>query len=794
MKKHITQIIFVIFALVMLLSIVPVIAYAGGGCYVNAAYSRVTCNADDGSMPSSVKTFYYGETTFINLQCGNSYYIRSAKYHLSKDGVSDYKTDTIYPQNDYIRYCSTGWDKLPVGSYTLYWTITYSYSSYSSSITTKNTSSYSFSVIDRTPSINVSSNSVSLNLAGTNSKTINIWKSCDLSYQCKYQWNKSSSDFSCEWGEWTDGKLPLTITGKNTCSNETITIKLLKSSDDSVVATKTVYVTVSTEKYTVKYNANGGSGAPSDQTKEYNKNLTLSSTVPTRTGYNFLGWSTSSTATSASYSPNGIYSNNYGTTLYAVWQQKTLSLGSNDRATISRSNQEYFFKFTPSTSHNYVFYSTGSSDTKGFLYDSSGSLIASDDDGGNSSNFRIQRFLSAGSTYYFGVKYYNSSTTGNISISFGPVYAIKYNANGGSGAPSDQNKDWGVDITVSSTTPTRTGYNFSGWSTSNSATTATYSPGSTISTNENKTLYAVWQYHTHNYKTSVTNATCSSQGYTLYTCTICSYSYKSNYTSKLSHKFDDWTIVKAPTEEVNGTGKRICSVCHTAENIELAFKEDENSKVQLMYPYKPNMTIVVKDETQTIGDIIQNGQKTHKLYDITMLKDNQPIQPDGMVNVRIPVPSNFDVSKAHVYHLKSRNPLVREEIASHIEGNDKEGYYIVFRTNHFSYFEITEEVGKVNSVSISNLSLNYKASSTLKPTVNAEEGTKYTIEYSSSDANVATVDKNGKVYAAGTGNATITCTVTDSWGNVVADTCKVTVGYAWWQWIIIIVLFGWIWY
>ncbi len=67
-------------------------------------------------------------------------------------------------------------------------------------------------------------------------------------------------------------------------------------------------------------------------------------------------------------------------------------------------------------------------------------------------------------------------------------------------------------------------------------------------------------------------------------------------------------------------------------------------------------------------------------------------------------------------------------------------------------------------------------------------------EYSSSDANVATVDKNGKVYAAGTGNATITCTVTDSWGNVVADTCKVTVGYAWWQWIIIIVLFGWIWY
>ena len=298
----------------------------------------------------------------------------------------------------------------------------------------------------------------------------------------------------------------------------------------------------------------------------------------------------------------------------------------------------------------------------------------------------------------------------------------------------------------------------------------------------------------HNYKATIVAPTCSSQGYTMYTCTICSYSYKSNYTSKLPHRFDDWTIVKAPTEKANGTGKRICSVCHTAENIELAFKEDENSKVQLMYPYKPNTTIVVKDETQTIGDVIQNGQKTHKLYDITMLKDNQPVQPDGMVNVRIPVPKNFDASRAHVYHLKSRKPLVREEMPSRIEGNDKDGYYIVFKTNHFSYFEITEEVGKVNSVSISNLSLNYKASSTLKPTIKAESNAKYTVKYSSSNAKVATVDKNGKVVATGTGNATITCTVTDSCGNTVKDTCEVTVSYAWWQWIIVIVLFGWIWY
>ncbi len=53
--------------------------------------------------------------------------------------------------------------------------------------------------------------------------------------------------------------------------------------------------------YNISYNANGGSGAPSSQTKYYDKLLSLSSLKPIRTGYTFKGWSTSSTATKASY-------------------------------------------------------------------------------------------------------------------------------------------------------------------------------------------------------------------------------------------------------------------------------------------------------------------------------------------------------------------------------------------------------------------------------------------------------------------------------------------------------------
>ena len=70
----------------------------------------------------------------------------------------------------------------------------------------------------------------------------------------------------------------------------------------------------------------------------------------------------------------------------------------------------------------------------------------------------------------------------------------------------------------------------------------------------------------------------------------------------------------------------------------------------------------------------------------------------------------------------------------------------------------------------------------------------YTVEYSSSNPSVAYVDEFGEVYAAGEGSAEITCTVTDEYGNVVTDTCEVKVSFAWWQWIIRILLLGFLWY
>ena len=75
------------------------------------------------------------------------------------------------------------------------------------------------------------------------------------------------------------------------------------------------------QSYAITFNANGGSGAPGDQTKWYGETLTLPTTVPTRSGYDFAGWATSATATSAAYSAGGDYTPNAAATLYAVWSR-----------------------------------------------------------------------------------------------------------------------------------------------------------------------------------------------------------------------------------------------------------------------------------------------------------------------------------------------------------------------------------------------------------------------------------------------------------------------------------------
>lgn len=92
-----------------------------------------------------------------------------------------------------------------------------------------------------------------------------------------------------------------------------------------------------------------------------------------------------------------------------------------------------------------------------------------------------------------GTYYWNSNQTKVISAtqSSSPV-TITFNANGGSGAPSSITATAGY-VTIPSSTPTRSGYAFIGWSSNSSATTAQTTAGASYYVSSDITLYAVWR-------------------------------------------------------------------------------------------------------------------------------------------------------------------------------------------------------------------------------------------------------------------------------------------------------------
>lgn len=113
-------------------------------------------------------------------------------------------------------------------------------------------------------------------------------------------------------------------------------------------ATLTASVTLTIpalESYAVTYDANDGSGAPAAGRKYYGKTYTISTATPTRANYNFLGWSTSASATSATYEAGDSYTTNAALVLYAVWeiayQPPTIGNLSIGRCTSSGASDDY---------------------------------------------------------------------------------------------------------------------------------------------------------------------------------------------------------------------------------------------------------------------------------------------------------------------------------------------------------------------------------------------------------------------------------------------------------------------
>lgn len=222
-------------------------------------------------------------------------------------------------------------------------------------------------------------------------------------------------------------------------------------------------------KHYVSYNANGGSGAPGTQTKVYGSILTLSTAQPTRTGYYFVGWNTRADKQGTPYSPGQQYGDDNDMTLYAMWNLISYTITYNANGGSGAPGGQIKFYGTALT------LTTATPSRIGHIF--KGWATSS---GG-------------GVSYAAGGQYTSNASITLYAVWQAVTYTVSYNANGGSGAPGNQTKTYGVNLTLSSTRPTRTNYNFLGWGVSSGSTSVSYSPGGQYTSNASITLYAIWQ-------------------------------------------------------------------------------------------------------------------------------------------------------------------------------------------------------------------------------------------------------------------------------------------------------------
>lgn len=275
--------------------------------------------------------------------------------------------------------------------------------------------------------------------------------------------------------------------------------------------------------YQLSFSANGGSNAPGSLTgtsTSTSYKFTIPDTEPTRSGYIFLGWNTSSSSTSAAYQPGGTYTlSQSGTstvkTLYAVWKlfvaAQAVSIQSYENSTFitgtdSGTSDILVWAWTgtdtsSSSSSNTATYHTC---TARIISGSCITLSVVDSASKLSSHLKITPTGSVGTavirvTSYDGNAYMDM----NVQVNRTQYATLYYDPNGGSGGPASQEDSTYTSThywTIYSNGPSRDGYTFVGWADSSSATKAVYSSTDSSLTDRvtspagvDKTIYAVWE-------------------------------------------------------------------------------------------------------------------------------------------------------------------------------------------------------------------------------------------------------------------------------------------------------------
>ena len=283
---------------------------------------------------------------------------------------------------------------------------------------------------------------------------------------------------------------------------------------------------------TVSFKANGGTGSMSSQTFAQGVSQKLSANAFTRSGYEFIGWATSSGG-SVVYSDQQSISLSANKTLYAVWKVIDGAFDLAFGTPSSRSWKQGFFLNNTSNGvsvmrtflegekiyRNSFFCNDGSEsltddfETLHEILNADGSVRCSYSESEtsiynpNRGYIRENKEWVAGLenlpvgtyVYRYTIDVNNdipeSNESNNIfeySFSIIDEYTVTFNANGGTGSMSSQTFTSGVSQKLSANAFTRSGYEFIGWATS-SGGSVVYSDQQSISLSANKTLYAVWK-------------------------------------------------------------------------------------------------------------------------------------------------------------------------------------------------------------------------------------------------------------------------------------------------------------
>ena len=274
----------------------------------------------------------------------------------------------------------------------------------------------------------------------------------------------------------------------------------------------TLYAIWKINTSTLTVNPNGGTwdGYTSTQSYTQNYNTTKSIPVPTRTGYTFAGWTTSSsfygsmssTTEAATYtfgSANGVTD-----TITASWSINSYKLDvnwdytdGNGTAGVSDANSAGYATvnvYSPQDSTSTYAGGSGVGDFyQDVQYNQTWKMVATVKD---SSKY----ILKNGTTY--GTSETRTGTMGaeNHGETFHimPVYNIAFNANNGSGSMSTiERVPYDKSQPLTSNAFSRTGYTFNGWNTAANGSGSSYSNGASVSTLTSTaggtvTLYAQW--------------------------------------------------------------------------------------------------------------------------------------------------------------------------------------------------------------------------------------------------------------------------------------------------------------